>query len=206
MIYSRTARISDLEYIGLDEFLKNYMGMAKKDGDYNLSPYKFWDYCLLIKLINEFFGNRVEVLNLTNFIVPDIVLDNIFSNLAVRDNKILSLTQVYVNDVIKLPVRNNKYDIITCLGSLEHAIGASYSQYIEKISKHVKMNGFIFITIDELSIDTHKLHILKVSDLLETSMLLENLGYDFASDEDNIVDYIEAGRAVSSLVMRRIGR
>lgn len=205
MIYSRTARHSDIEDIGLDNLLKTYMGMIKKEGDYDSSPYKFWDYCLLIKLINEFYTDMVSVLNLTKGEVSDIVLENIFDNLALKDNKIIMLDQIGINDIIGTPVRNNKYDIVCCLGSLEHTL-ADYTKFIEKISKHVRMSGFIFITVDELSLDSHKFKILKIKDLLETSILLETLGYDFVSDEDDIIDYIDGSRAVSSLVMQRVGR
>ena len=197
MIYSRTARKDDP--IGLEDLLAKYMGMAKDEGDYEISPYKFWDYALALKIIESVLPYKYNnVLNLTSS-GPDVVFQNIIKNQGTTN-----FTQINLKEVKDLPIRNNKFDLISILGVLEH--NTNVMPFIEKISKHVKLDGILLITTDELTSDKYKNNIINIEELLEISVVLEELGYDFVSDEEQVVEYNYNAKTVHSLVMKRIGK
>lgn len=197
MIYSRTAKQSDIESLELISFLKYYMGIPKKEGDYKNSQYKFWDYTLLVFLIENHIPSVKKILNIS--INGDIVLDNILSA-----NKI-EYTTCNPDNILKLSVRDNKFDIICILGVLEHT-NIDLIKLLTKISKHINIGGYIIITTDEDSEYHNRYRAISVDDLLNMSLILEKLGYDFVSDSIyDFVDY-DNNSKLHSLVMQRVGK
>lgn len=197
MIYSKTASKND--GLNVESFLNNYLSIPKQSGSYDTSPYKFWDYALLLKIANDVVRYKyISILNLIQ-IVPDVVL----ANICIDKNNI-DLTQIAIQEILNTSVRDHKYDIVSVLGVLEHT--KNNLPLLEKISKHVKINGCLVITTDEITRDKAKNNIITIDDLLEISVLLEAWGYEFVSDEEQLVDYDYKAKTVHSLVMKRIGK
>ena len=197
MIYSRTARKDDLDLLNLPELLNEYVSIPKKDGDYNSSPYKFWDYAIVLRILSNELNNKGSVLNVSR--TEDVVFNNICNNKGIK------YSDITIDVIYNIPVRDNKFDVVCCLGSIEH-YKKNWLGLIEKLNKHVKIGGYLVITTDEDTQNSKKRRIITIENLLEISLLLENMGYDFVSNSDHLIDYIYDTRTPSSLVMKRIGK
>jgi hypothetical protein len=202
MIYSRTARKEDIANLGITQMLEWYMGIPKMDGSYQDSDYKFWEYALTLKLIHDFrldlTGKKLELMNLV--ISPDIVFQNIVNSLSEANYQ-----ERRLEDLLKMPVRNNKFDIVCAFGLIEHT-DYSHTVFCDKIGKHVNIDGYLVMTTDHYTPKNSKRFELDTSSMIDFSVIFEQLGYEFVSSEfSHSVDYNDNNR-LHSLVMKRIGR
>lgn len=194
MIFSRTASKQDLYDLNLYDIILQYLELPKVKEDYSSTLHKFWDYTLLLKLIEYY---NIKSLNILN-----IVLDTEDRSLQIiADYKKLNLTQISMNDFSNMKIRYHRYNIICCFGIMEFI--EKEMQFIDKINSHLSMNGYLIITTDANY--SYKPRTVTTDDLINISFLLEKMGYDFCSDELDVVNYNDKSN-LHSLVMQRLGR
>jgi hypothetical protein len=194
MIFSRTARETDTIDLNIQERLINYLQSPSSLDNYNTSIFKFWEYSLLLKLIEEYKLQNDYILN----IVVD-KKDMVLESLAKLNN--IKIDQISYQRFLKLPIKINRYGIVCAFGILEHSTNEYY--LVDKISIHIKLNGYLMVTTDGSS--TPSKREMDVNDLISISFFLEQNGYDFCSDDElNMVYYTEKSN-LHSLVMKRLG-
>lgn len=196
MIFSRTARKEDIELLEIQDLINTYASLEKNAEEYSFGLYKFWDYALVLRLLS----NRPK--KLLNIVTKG---DDVTFNIICNHTNI-KYEYTDIESLLSLPIRTHKYDIVTCLGSLEHSI-KNVRVYLDKLYRHINLNGYIVITTDEQNISKYKTKNISISDLLDFSLFFEHVGFEFVSDDNNLlVEYDEQIKNVPhSLVMKRIG-
>lgn len=197
MIFSKTATKEDLGILRVQELMDRYAAIPKLTDDWSGALYKFWDYAMILQLPNI---DNSTLLNL--YYKND---DPVFK--AICEDNNINYTAINIENVFDLLIRTNKYKLVCCLGSLEHS-EQPLRKYIDKIYRHVSIDGYLAITTDEQSMTKYKSKVIDVSDLLDTSLILEQLGFEFVSSHKNLLaNYDDKARNVPhSLIMKRVGQ
>lgn len=193
---SRTARISDDIHFGVSEIIEKYAASPKDFNSKSNPRYKFWDYALACRIIEENKISSVLDIGLTQDTVFKTILG--WYDIELKEVDYLSLD--------KLPVRENKYPLVTCFGIMEHV--ELKRAFLQKLLKHVEINGFLLVTTDNESANKNKKRLITFQDLLDFSYSAEKIGYElYDLDKDLVVDYIINNKnELNSLVLRRVGR
>lgn len=193
MIFSRTASSTDIKELNIQENIIDYLQHASMNCISDTTLSKFWEYSILLKLIDFYALQKSTILNIYHNY--DNALD------IITNNKKLRLTQQSMVQFLNSNIKSNRYDIICCLGSLEYAV----SDYVllNKIQKHVAVGGYIVLTTNSESSLLSK-RTITADNLMDYSLVLENLGYDLCSDEFNTIDYNNNSN-IHSLIMKRNG-
>ncbi len=189
MIFSRTASRKDINDFSISDVLMSFLQDPSSVDYYDTSVKKFWEYSLLLKLINHYGIHRPNIL-----VVYDRKKDDVLS--FISDNHNLNLIQIDYLQFLKMKIRPNKYNIVCSFGTIDNI--ENYYGFIDKLQKHVILDGYLILTNDKNS------NVLSVDDFITISYVLENLGYDFCSEQEDLVDYNDNGY-LHSLVMKRIG-
>lgn len=193
MIFSRTASSTDIKELNIQENIIDYLQHASMNCISDTTLSKFWEYSILLKLIDFYALQKSTILNIYHNY--DNALD------IIMNNKKLRLAQQSMVQFLNSNIKSNRYDIICCLGSLEYAV----SDYVllNKIQKHVAVGGYIVLTTNSESSLLSK-RTITADNLMDYSLVLENLGYDLCSDEFNTIDYNNNSN-IHSLIMKRNG-
>lgn len=191
MIFSRTASKRDIVELNMQNNIIEFL-QDNQEPIYTATLSKFWEYSLLLKLIQLHKLHKKSILNVYD-VTEDITLSLISSH------KKFGLTQIAVDDLMKRQIKHNKYDILCLFGVLE-SVNDVYKT-IDKVSKHVNLNGYLLITTTDQSMLPRE---ITYEDLMNFSVYLELAGYDLCSDEFNLMMYSDESK-IHSLVMSRIG-
>lgn len=193
MIFSRTVSSDDVEYFNLSSNIIEYLQHPRSIKDYSSGIAKFWEYSILLKLI-EYYNLKNPTIMVVTAKDDGIALSIIAEY---KNFKVFSFT---IKDFLKIKIRPNQYDIVCCFGGLEF----SKNEYVmlSKLSKHVKKSGYLVLTTSQYT--NKALKKFSVEDVLDMSILLEDSGFDFCSDEDYPLKY-NSGSDLHSLVMEKIG-
>ncbi len=184
---------SDVEYFNLSSNIIEYLQHPKSIRDYSSGIARFWEYSILLKLM--------EYYNLKNPTVMAVTAKDDGTALSIiSEYKNFKSTSFNIKDFLKIKIRPNQYDIVCCFGGLEFA----KNEYVllSKLSKHVKKSGYLIVTTNQYPNNPTKK--ITVDDILDMSILLEDSGFDFCSDEDYPLKY-NTDSDLHSLVMEKIG-
>ena len=180
--------------------MDKYVSDPKDYLNWSGALYRFWDYALIFEILKDKYN-----INLANITYNN--NDAVFQNLC--NNKRINYSNFDIENIFKLPVRSNKYDVVCLLGSLDHVKQNVYD-YIQKVCRHVSIGGYIILTTDDQSISKYKTNTVSVDTLLDMSLILEGYGFEFVSSEkDTMVAYNynpDTKNYPHSLVMKRVGK
>lgn len=197
MIFSKTATREDLKTLKIQDLIDRYATIPKLSDNWDGALYKFWDYAMVLSLPDI---KNTRLLNLYH--KTD---DPVFRAIC-NDNNIEYIS-VNIENVFDLLIRTNKYKTVCCIGSLDHS-EFTLRKYINKLYRHVSLDGYLAITTDEQSLSKHKTKTISVNDLLDMSLILEQFGFEFVSNHKSLlVNYDDNAKNVPhSLIMKRVGQ
>lgn len=191
MILSRTASSKDLDYLNVQNNIISFLQHPSSIEDYGVSIYKFWEYSLVSELIKNYDVAPCNLLNVYRN-KKDNPLESIINNPKVN------ITQIGLRQFFGIPIKNHKYDIVSAFGIFDNV--SNEYKLLDKVRKHVAIDGYLILTTNNT-----KPYRISQDDLISFSFFLEESGYDFCSDEDELVDYKESS-GLHSLVMKRVGQ
>lgn len=195
MIYSRTATEQDSHELNIQNNIVDYLQLPTSIDNTAASISKFWEYSLMLKMVQEFNLKKGYILNVYSE-KPDEVLTDL-----AKINK-LELYQLSVAKFLKPPTKRIKYQLITAFGVLEY-VNNEYA-FVDKLVKRVDTDGYLLLTTDN-SEGLNKKRQITVDDLISLSFFLEDMNFDFCSDDElNLVEYNDKS-SLHSLVMKRLG-
>lgn len=198
MIYSRTCKDTDYYELEIDDLIKEYLYTEKRYINYKNSRYKFWEYALTIKLIEELGIKDVVDISLYKF-------DNCYDTLL--KNRNINLTQYSLEEFNKLNIRYHRFLFLTCFGVLDYLVKPYKTS--NKMARHLEIGGLMLLT-NEDTLSTKSIirkSVITPEHLLRLSLMIENEGFDiYPTNVIDRVDYDEDSDMLSSIVIQRVGR
>lgn len=198
MIYSKTLEDSDYLELDIDKIITEYLITEKKYENYKNSRYKFWEYALTLKLIDELKVKSVVDITFHK-------LDNCYDVLL--KNRSISLVQYTLEEFMFLSIRENRFEFATCFGILDYL--QKPSRVANKLARHLEIGGVMLITNEDTLSDKSTLRksIITPEYFLQFSLMLENEGFDiYPTDQIDRINYDEYSDKLASLVIQRIGK
>lgn len=196
MIYSRTCRNSDYYDLDIEDIIKEYLITEKRYENYKNTRYKFWEYALTVKLIEELEVKTVVDISLHK-------LDNCYD--TILKNRKIKLIQYTLDEFISLNIRENRFQFLTCFGVLDYV--QKPNRIANKMSRHLEIGGIMLVTNEDNISKTLRKSKITPEYFLQFSLMLENEGFDiYPTNTIDRIAYEEDSDKLSSFVLQRIGK